>query len=411
MLDGVWDFLGMLCEMSPFLLLGFLIAGVMHAFIPRKFFANYLSHNSLRSVLYAVLMGVPLPLCSCGVVPTAVSMRREGASIAATVAFLIATPQTGVDSILATAALLGVPFAVIRPVAAFLTAIFGGALVVLLYRSATKSRVVKSEVADSEDSRPKSFWGRCIEALRYGFLDMMQDIGRWLILGLAVAAMITILVPDGFFASFNDKPLLSMLLVLLFSVPMYLCATGSIPIAAALILKGLSPGAALVLLMAGPATNAASIIVVGKSLGGRALCIYLLSIMVGAVAMGLVIDTLLPREWFLMSQSVCTAECHSSLAWYDIVSTVVLLLLLVVATVRRVKTSKRDKVNMKNIYRIKGMMCNHCKANVERTLSALEGVVSVSVDLAAGEATVEGSVERQRVIDAIRSMGYEYVEE
>lgn len=202
-----------------------------------------------------------------------------------------------------------------------------------------------------------------------------------------------------------------MLLVLLFSVPMYLCATGSIPIAAALILKGLSPGAALVLLMAGPATNAASIIVVGKSLGGRALCIYLLSIMVGAVAMGLVIDTLLPREWFLMSQSVCTAECHSSLAWYDIVSTVVLLLLLVVATVRRVKTSKRDKVNMKNIYRIKGMMCNHCKANVERTLSALEGVVSVSVDLAAGEATVEGSVERQRVIDAIRSMGYEYVEE
>ncbi len=401
----------MLCQMSPFLLLGFLIAGIMHAFVPRRFFANYLSHNSLRAAFRAILIGIPLPLCSCGVVPTAVSMRREGASLAATVAFLIATPQTGVDSILATAALLGMPFAMIRPIAAFLTALFGGLMVVLLCRSVARAEQGSVTAFSSDDSRPKGFWSRCIVTLRYGFLDMMQDIGRWLILGLAVAALITILVPDGFFVSFNDRPLLSMVLVLLFAVPMYLCATGSIPIAAALILKGLSPGAALVLLMAGPATNAASIIVVGRSLGIRALCVYLFSIMVGAVAMGLVVDMALPREWFAISQSVCAAECHSALAWYEIAATVVLLLLLAVAAVRSLKSSKRDKRSMKQIYRIKGMMCNHCKANVERILASLEGVVAVSVDLAAGEATVEGSVEREQVIAAIRAMGYDYVEE
>ena len=233
-------FVGLLNEMSPYLLLGFLIAGVLHAFVPGRFYARYLSRNDFRSVACAALFGVPLPLCSCGVIPTAMAMRREGASRAATVSFLIATPQTGVDSIVATASVLGIPFAVIRPLAAFVTALAGGWAVNRLTRTETDGVHASAEDADI----PLRGGRRAVEALRYGFIDMMQDIGRWLVLGLLVAGLITILVPDDFFASFADRPLLNLFIVLLFSIPMYLCATGSIPIAAALMLKGLSPGAA-----------------------------------------------------------------------------------------------------------------------------------------------------------------------
>ena len=184
---------------------------------------------------------------------------------------------------------------------------------------------------------------RAIEALRYGFIDMMQDIGRWLVLGLLVAGLITILVPDDFFASFADRPLLNMFIVLLFSIPMYLCATGSIPIAAALMLKGLSPGAALVLLMAGPATNMASILVIGKVMGRRTLVAYLASIIIGAIGFGLVIDYLLPAAWFVPAASV-HAACHGQggYSWLEIASSVVLVALLIYALVRRY-TSKTEK--------------------------------------------------------------------
>ena len=247
-MEYITPFLYLLNTMAPYLLLGFLLAGVIHAYVPRRLYARYLSQPDFRSVALAALFGVPLPLCSCGVIPTAMSLRREGASKGAVTSFLIATPQTGVDSIVATYSVLGLPFAVIRPV---VTALAGGWTVNRLTRSETDGILPAAEGGEVRRSG-----SRFVEALRYGFVDMIQDIGRWLVLGLLVAGLITILVPDNFFASFADKPLLNMAVVLLFSIPMYLCATGSIPIAAALMLKGLSPGAALVLLMAGPAPHA-----------------------------------------------------------------------------------------------------------------------------------------------------------
>lgn len=238
-------FLYLLNTMAPYLLLGFLLAGLIHAYVPRRLYARYLSQPDFRSVALAALFGVPLPLCSCGVIPTAMSLRREGASKGAVASFLIATPQTGVDSIVATYSVLGLPFAVIRPIVALVTALAGGWTVNRLTRSETDGVLPAAE--SCEVGKKGS---RFVEALRYGFVDMVEDIGRWLVLGLLVAGLITILVPDNFFASFADRPLLNMAVVLLFSIPMYLCATGSIPIAAALMLKGLTPGAALVLLMA-----------------------------------------------------------------------------------------------------------------------------------------------------------------
>ena len=279
------EIIDLINKMSPYLLLGFLLAGIMHAFLPSRLYRRYLGGSSFRSVVNAALLGVPLPLCSCGVIPTAMSLRREGASKGAAVSFLIATPQTGVDSIFATYSLMGLHFALLRPLAALVTALFGGELVNLFDKQDEALR------ADEQSVTPKAqtFVEKMVEALRYAFVDMMQDIGRWLVVGLVVAGLITLFVPDSFFALFADNSLLSMLIVLLFAMPMYLCATGSIPIAVALMMKGLSPGTALVLLMAGPAVNAASMMVVGKVLGRRTLLLYLASIIGGAMAFGLAI--------------------------------------------------------------------------------------------------------------------------
>lgn len=251
--------------------------------------------SSFSSVLYAALFGIPLPPCSCGVIPTAMSLKKEGASKGATVSFLIATPQTGVDSIIATYSLIGLPFAIMRPLAALATALSGGQMVNIFDKKDDSKAI---ETASATAVQKKTFTGKCLTALKYAYVDMIQDIGRWLIIGLVVAGLITAFIPESFFAMFSGNSLLSMLIVLVFAIPMYLCATGSIPIAAALMLKGLSPGTALVLLMAGPAVNAASMLVVGKVLGKRTLTIYILSIIIGAITFGLGIDYLLPREWF-----------------------------------------------------------------------------------------------------------------
>ena len=345
-------------EMSPYLLLGFLLAGLMHAFIPGRYYTRFLSKPTLGSVINAAIFGIPLPLCSCGVIPTAMSLRKEGASRGAVTSFLIATPQTGIDSIIATFSLMGVPFAVIRPIAALITAVLGGWMVNTFvslrdrraHREMAEGTIVKTEETetctchchchenkaesccpegDGDDHHhhhhhsgehhhhsshhrhsshhhhsssaschchdrkiPNTIGGKIVEALRYAFLDMMSDIGKWLVIGLVVAGLITIYVPDEVFTIFKDNTMASMILVLIISIPMYLCATGSIPIAVVLMLKGLTPGAALVLLMAGPACNMASILVIRKGLGFRTLVIYILSIVIGAVFFGCLIDWL-----------------------------------------------------------------------------------------------------------------------
>jgi Predicted permeases len=351
-------------EMSPYLLLGFLIAGLMHAFIPGKYYTRYLAKPNFRSVLNAALFGVPLPLCSCGVIPTAMSLRKEGASKGAVASFLIATPQTGVDSIIATYSLMGLPFAIIRPIVAFITALFGGSLVNRVTKKESQrvnestSQQVEAhdhchegeEKAESccchhheegeehchhaETKEGMTFWQKIVVALRYAFVDMVEDIGKWLVVGLVIAALITVLVPDSFFAVFKDNTWLSMLLVLVISIPMYICATGSIPIAVALMLKGLTPGSALVLLMAGPAANMASILVIHHRLGVKTLVAYLVSIIGGAVASGFVIDYLLPRHWFT-DALVQIEHCTEAGTWFTWACTALLVVLLINAFVQK----------------------------------------------------------------------------
>ncbi|MFR9602659.1 MAG: SO_0444 family Cu/Zn efflux transporter [Rikenellaceae bacterium] len=312
------ELLSILNEMSPYLILGFLISGLLHVYVPKDLYSKFLRRRGFGSVLGAALIGVPLPLCSCGVIPTAMSLKKEGASDGATVAFLVSTPQTGVDSILATYSLLGLPFAIIRPIAAFVVAIFGGVAVDKFGRD-SKPKIDYSKMKfapaacscgcshDHEQDPPrKSIWA----ALRYGYVEMMVDFGKWLVVGLLVAAAITAFVPDSAFTLFKEHYLLNILLILLISAPMYICATGSIPIALSLIVKGVSPGAAFVLLMAGPATNLASLIILHREIGTRKTVIYLIAIILGAIACALFIDFVLPQEWFSSLLSIEDSGHH-----------------------------------------------------------------------------------------------------
>ena len=397
----------LLNEMTPYLLLGFLVAGILHEFVPRRIYADKLSGNNFSSVLWAALFGVPLPLCSCGVIPTATSLYREGASKGATVSFLISTPQTGVDSILATASVMGLPFAIIRPVVAFMTALAGGVIT---------NRICKNDKSTTpqttRQTTHKSFTQKVAGALRYGFIDMIQDIGKWIVIGLVVAAVITVALPDNFFVSFNNYPLLNMFMILAVSMPMYLCATGSIPIAAALMLKGLSPGAALVLLMAGPATNMATMLVINKVLGRKTLVTYLATIMTGAIGFGLFIDYALPHEWFANISHRHTAGCcDTTTPWWQTMSSIVFGVLLIIGFALKFKKNKKEIIT-EHKFRIKGMMCNHCKANVEKALAGIEGVNAIRVELAEGIAYIDGeNIDSQKVISTINGIGYECVAE
>lgn len=402
-------------SMAPYLLLGFFLAGVMHAFVPNTLYRRYLGGSSFRSVLNAALLGIPLPLCSCGVIPTAMSLRKEGASRGATVSFLISTPQTGVDSIFATYSLMGLPFALLRPLVALATSLMGGCLV---NRFDEKERVEEKPVvaASTEQQEGLSFVQKIKSAFRYAFVEMMQDIGKWLVMGLVVAGLITVFVPDSFFAVFADKPLLSMLLVLAFAIPMYLCATGSIPIAIALMLKGLSPGTALVLLMAGPAVNVASMLVISKVMGKRTLALYLLSIVSGAILFGLGIDYLLPREWFVAPLAKIHACHEEGISWFNVGCTILLALLLLNAFAQRYRKPEACTCHAgcscggsenQWVTTVKGMTCNHCRNNVEKAILKVEGVERVEVDLPTGRTVVYGKADKEAVRQAVESIGFE----
>lgn len=402
--------------MSPYILLGFLLAGVMHAFLPHEFYRRFLGGNSWRSVVNATLLGIPLPLCSCGVIPTAMSLHKEGATKGATVAFLIATPQTGIDSIIATYSLLGLPFAIIRPVVALFTALFGGFLTNKLADKKGENSTLDTQASHPAEEHKSNLAHKVKDAFRYAFIEMMQDIGKWLIAGLLVAGLITVFVPDSFFELFTQSSLLGMLFVLSLAIPMYLCATGSIPIAVALMLKGLSPGTALVLLMAGPAVNTASLLVINKVMGKRTLATYLTSIIAGAVFFGLAIDHLMPREWFTEPLKAIGAHHHDGLPYFNIACTVLLVILLINAFVRK-HTHKDHACNCDNcncdtkepaktLFTIEGMACNHCKANVEKALRAIEGAESVTVSLVDGTALVEGNIDKAKAMEAVEALGF-----
>jgi len=285
------EFWGTIAEMSPYLLFGFFVAGVLSVLVSQQLVERHLGGRGLWPLLKASLFGVPLPLCSCGVIPVSISLHKHGASKGSTIAFLLSTPQTGVDSIFVTLSLLGPVFAIFRPFAAFITGLVGGTIVDIFGYSKSENNNPPEKCTNDCCSGEKKNSG-IVRSLRYGFVTLPRDIGRAMLAGLIIAALISTLIPDDFFAEYLGTGIFAMVVMMFLGIPVYVCATASVPVAAAMIMKGLTPGAALVFLMTGPATNAASFITIWKALGRSTAIIYLATAAGCALLGGILLDSI-----------------------------------------------------------------------------------------------------------------------
>ncbi len=433
-MDRVWqkisqipgDFWSVLGQMSPYLLLGFAAAGALSLLISARTVERHLGGPGFWPVFKAALFGVPLPLCSCGVIPVGASLHRKGASRGATVAFLISTPQTGVDSIMVTFSLLGLTLAIYRPVVALISGVLGGLLVAYTVknRGATDPKAAPSGTATAcpacaaprtaDDDRPEGWLGRLRAAAVYGFVDLPEDIGRSMLAGLIIAAIITAIVPPDFFTGVLSGGVVAMLVMMALGIPMYVCATASVPIAAALIAKGVSPGVALVFLMTGPATNAATIATVWRTMGKKTAVLYLASVAGTALASGLTLDYFFPATGARMQHDHDIARM--ALGPAETALAIILLAVLIVGAVRSYLPRHNHIASPKDILametdpsielKIGGMTCSHCRLAVEQALAEVPGSQAVDVDLHAGRAVIAGAARPEELVKAVESVGY-----
>ena len=283
------NFILLFTESAPYLLLGLFLAGIIRMLVPDSWITKFLGENS--SVVTAAIIGTPLPLCSCSVIPTAIGIRRAGASKASTASFMVATPETGVDSIGVTFALMGPVMAIARPISAIISAIVAGTLVRLWDTETPPApeEAIHSCCGGGGKKKEAGFWQKMKDAIIYGYGKLLSDFMGWLLVGISFAALIQTFVPPTLLSEYGNG-IFAMLLAVLISVPMYICATASTPVAAGLMLSGISPGAALVFMLTGPATNIATLMVVKNELGVRSLMGYLTGVIVTALAMGLLLD-------------------------------------------------------------------------------------------------------------------------
>jgi len=336
------NFLSLALESAPWLVLGLILGGLIKTLLPIDFLNKHLQSNSLGAITKATLLGAPLPLCSCGVVPAAVGLRKAGASKPATVSFLISTPETGVDSISVTYALMGPVMAVVRTISALFSAFLTGLLVLLFGKEhpatpqqnspEVSASCCGSESDDTSESccgeQPvtshQSWVKKSWKGIRYAFDDMLADIVGWLTLGLIFAAIVQTYIPTDFLTQWGSG-LLAMLIMLLIGIPMYVCATASTPIAVGLILAGISPGVALVFLLSGPATNIGTLGIISQLLGRKTMLLYLLGTIFSALAAGLIFDALLTYwNWNLATSMQAHHETLPS--WVQMLSLIILTL-------------------------------------------------------------------------------------
>ena len=402
MLDIIIDYMllflremwGLCLEMAPYLLLGMLVSGLISIFIDSSFIFKHIGQKNAGSVLKSTLFGIPLPLCSCGVIPVAATLRESGASKGATVSFLVSTPQTGVDSIFLTYGMLGPMFALFRPLAALASGFFSG-IVINNFDHDMHHHLSES---DNDPKTKESLDKRIISGVKYGFLTLPADIVIPLTQGLVVAAAIAILIPPQFIAEhFSSSNLIQYTMMLAVSLPVYVCATASIPIAVALMAKGITPGAAFIFLMAGPATNASSIAVIKNILGKRTLYHYLVLIAFTAISFGYILDNFLTITLPDMSSHT---HHHVMDDYGSIILSVIFLVILVNAYFYRSKSESTDSADIENniendqekiAITVDGMTCSHCKESVESAIYSFSGVASASVDLLTGNVIVVGS--------------------
>ncbi len=383
-------------EMSPYLLFGMIVAGVLHMFLGKEIISRQLGKGGIKSVVKATLLGVPLPICSCGVIPVASSLEREGAHKSSILAFLVATPTTGVDSIFVTYSLLGPLFAIFRPLAAIVCGISLGIADYFVEGKNSKKKTVPSH--DHVKVKASFKWR---EFFKYSFFEIPQDIGKALLAGIMIGGAIAAFVPAYVFEKYFFFPF-DFIAALLVGIPLYVCSTGSIPVAVSLILKGFSPGAGLVFLITGPATNAVTLAFVRSKLGRKSFYLYLLNITVVAVLIGLLFNQI----WFSQGgESLLIIGAGKVLDQKVKIVTAVILLVLIINTLLKGKSCKLEAAADREIL-VPDIHCRHCKIALEGTLYDVKGIDRVAVDIDAKVVKIFGFPDQDEVLDKIRKAGY-----
>jgi len=364
-----------LLQMAPALLLGFLAAGIISAFMSEGFIRRHLGGRGLAPIAKAALLGVPMPLCSCGVLPVAAALKRSGASRGAVVAFLISVPQTGADNIFVVWSLLGLTFALYSPVSAFLSGLFGGTICQYFGGNEVKN-------GNTNDSfnieRPQK---SLVAILKYSYITLLDDIAGALLLGVGIAGLISVVVPNDWISDHIGSGIGSMVLMLLAGIPIYVCSSGSVPIAAAFMEKGASAGAALIFLITGPASNAAGLAAISKLLGLRCLVLFLFSLVLFAFGSGFLLNWLysfLPAAATLPPPHVHGSGINTP---FQLICGVLMLLFILHSLGKRLFRKTTATAPGAIILKIEGMSCNHCARSVREALLAQEGIANVEIDL------------------------------
>ncbi len=393
MLNYITDFFAAFwmvsCMMAPWLLFGFFAAGVLSVFFSPAYIYKHMGKPGLKSIFKAALFGVPLPLCSCGVIPITVSLKKQGAGRGAAGSFLISTPQTGLDSFFATYAMLGWFFALFRPLTAFITGIIGGFLMELFGTPKAEAEAGVPSPAPETGAKPRPRgWRVVIAVFHYGFIKLLGSIASALLMGLALSALIHLFVPADFGAKYLQSDWLAMPAMLLFGIPLYVCSTASIPIAASLMVKGISPGAALVFLIAGPATNLTTITIMSKVLGKKAIIIYVVTVALGAVIAGILLNLFDIR---LPLVEIIRAGGKMHISPLQKAGGIILLALIAFSILKRYTQSSGGKV--KNIsanleVKVDGMTCGHCAETVSNAIKSIDGVSGVELNPSSGIARI-----------------------
>ena len=401
--QNVWTILG---ELGPWLLFGVAAAGVLHVFLPSDFVRSHLGSGTMRNVIKASLFGVPMPLCSCGVIPAAIGLRRDGASKGAATAFLVSTPQTGLDSVTVSAVFLGLPFALYKVVVAFLTGLLGGALVNAGEHVRGHREILQPTGGTRKGSGAQ---GRLADWFEFAVDDLLYAIWKWIVLGVLISAAISTFLPQNALA---DKPwatgLAGMLLMLLVSLPLYVCATASVPIAASLVHAGMPVGAALVFLMAGPATNIATLGAVYSEFGRRVTGVYIGVIAVASIFFGWLFDAIGGSSFRTMEGVV-----HEPRAW-NLVGAVILLALFAWFAardlrnrIRRSSAAPADEHGRTVKMHVDDMSCENCARDLRLALQNQHGVRRVDIDMDEHAITVHGQgLQPHQLHEAVAEAGY-----
>lgn len=378
---------------------GFLVASFIHIFLKQETIFKYLGKPGIGSILKSVLFGIPLPLCSCGVLPPATSLYRSGASKGSVIAFLIATPTTGIDSILATYGLLGGIFMFFRLITTFVVGLIAG---VIMDTFSKEKKTGEKTISDSNLYYSDS---TIIGGLRYAFFELYGSIAKWIFWGVLIGGIISYLVPERIISEYLGKGYLSYFLMLLIGIPLYICATGSIPVAASLIAKGMSPGAGLVFLIAGPATNTVTMLFVAKTLGKKSFAVYIFSIIAGSILAGLMFDGIF-RNYNITIKEIF--HQHSSFSPVSLFSSMILVGLGINFMIEKMrKKFKMRKAKNCFVFRVPDISCANCAKKISEKISSIEGIKSVDVDVKRKIVKVCSELDNtEKIKQALFSIGY-----